>query len=41
MTITSTPDEYWIPKNRDEEKRLLNDGTYPEVDNCCRRQDTS
>ena len=31
-TIQSKPDRYWIPKNRDEEERLLNGGTYPEAD---------
>ena len=31
-TIQSQPDEYWIPKNRNEEVRKLNGGTYPEVD---------
>ena len=30
--IQSQPDEYWIPKNRDEEVRQLNGGSYPEVD---------
>ena len=28
--IQSKPDEYWIPKNRDEERRRLNGGVYPE-----------
>ena len=31
-TIQSTPDSEWLPTNADEEKRLLNGGTYPEVD---------
>ena len=30
--IQSQPDEHWIPKNRDDEIRKLNGGTYPEVD---------
>ena len=30
--IKSRPDEYWVPKNRDDEERKLNGGTYPEVD---------
>ncbi len=30
--IQSQPDEYWIPKDRNEEVLELNDGTYPEVD---------
>ena len=30
--IKSQPDEYWVPKNRDEEARNLNGGTYPQVD---------
>ena len=30
--IQGKPDEYWIPKNRDEKLRKLNDGNYPEVD---------
>ena len=30
--IQSQPDEFWIPKNLDEEVRRLNGGTYPEVD---------
>ena len=30
--IQATPDEYWIPKKRDEETRRLNGGTYPEAD---------
>ncbi len=30
--IQSHPDEYWVPKNRDEKARKLNGGTYPEVD---------
>ena len=31
-TIQSQPDEYWIPKDRDESIRLSNGGTYPEAD---------
>ena len=31
-TIQSRPDEDWIPKNRDEEVRRLNGGTYPTAD---------
>ena len=30
--IRSTPDDYWIPKKRDENRRKLNGGTYPEAD---------
>ena len=30
--IQSRPDEHWVPKNRDDEERKLNGGTYPEVD---------
>ncbi len=30
-TIRSTPDEWWIPKHRDEEEYQCNGGTYPEV----------
>ena len=30
--IQSRPDEYWIPKNRDESSRLANGGSYPTVD---------
>ena len=30
--IESQPDEYWIPKNRDESIRQANGGTYPEAD---------
>ena len=30
--IQSQPDEYWIPKNRDESVREANGGTYPEAD---------
>ena len=32
LRIQSQPDEYWIPKNRDESIRQVNGGTYPEVD---------
>ena len=31
-TIQSTPDAEWQPTNTDEERRILNGGTYPEVD---------
>ena len=31
-TIRSTPDAEWQPTNTDEERRILNGGTYPEVD---------
>ena len=31
-TIQSQPDEHWVPKNRDDEIRKLNGGTYPEAD---------
>ena len=30
--IQSQPDEYWIPKNQNEEALRLNGGTYPEAD---------
>ena len=30
--IQSQPDEHWIPKNRDENRRQANGGTYPETD---------
>ena len=33
IRILSQPDEYWIPKQRDESIRLANGGTYPEVEN--------
>ena len=32
FTIQSTADEYWIPKNADEARRIINGGTYPEAD---------
>ena len=32
LAIRSRPDEYWIPKKRDENERQLNGGTYPEAD---------
>ena len=32
VRIQSSPDDYWIPKKRDEDKRRLNGGTYPESD---------
>ena len=32
MTIQSTPDEQWMPKNADEARRMANGGTYPEAD---------
>ena len=31
-TIRSMPDAEWQPTNRDEEQRILNGGTYPQVD---------
>lgn len=31
-TILSTPDEWWIPKKRDESVRRGNGGTYPQAD---------
>ena len=31
-TIQSSPDDYWIPKKRNEEARRLNSGIYPEVE---------
>ncbi len=31
-TIRSTPDAQWQPTNLDEERRVANGGTYPEVD---------
>ena len=31
-TIQSQPDDYWIPRNRDDSIRLANGGTYPEAD---------
>ena len=31
-TIHSTPDEYWIPKDADEDVRVANGGTYPRAD---------
>ena len=30
--IQSQPDEYWIPRDSDEEARKLNNGIYPEVE---------
>ena len=30
--IQSAPDDHWIPKNRNDEERRSNGGTYPEVD---------
>ena len=36
-SIESQPNEYWIPKKRDEEIRKLNGGTYPEVDKVLRK----
>ncbi len=30
-SITSTPDEYWIPKNSDEEMRKVNGSIHPET----------
>ena len=35
--IQSRPDEYWIPRNRNEEARKLNDGSYPEVTTILKR----
>ena len=35
--IESQPDEWWIPKNRDEEKRRLNGGIYPETEQILRK----
>ena len=32
LTIESTPDEYSVPKKRDESMRQVNGGTYPESD---------
>ena len=32
VTVRSTADEYWIPKNADESRRIANGGTYPEAD---------
>ena len=32
MRIRSEPDEYWIPKRRNEEERIANGGVYPESD---------
>ena len=32
MTIRSTPDEQWMPKNAHEAMRIANGGTYPEAD---------
>ena len=32
ITIQSQPDEYWIPKKRDERIREANGGTYPDTD---------
>ena len=32
MTIQSTADEYWIPKNVDDARRTANGGTYPEAE---------
>ena len=32
ITIRSTPDSQWQPTNADEERRIANGGTYPEVD---------
>ena len=31
-TIQSVPDEFWIPKKRDDEARRLNGGIYPEAE---------
>lgn len=32
LAIRSNPDEYWIPKKRDENQRQRNGGSYPEAD---------
>ena len=32
QTIQSKPDEHWVPKKRDDNRRKLNGGTYPETD---------
>ncbi|MCY3991879.1 MAG: DEAD/DEAH box helicase family protein [Caldilineaceae bacterium] len=32
QAIQSKPDEYWIPKKRDESQRQRNGGSYPEAD---------
>ena len=32
MAIRSRPDEFWIPKKRDEDRLRLNGGSYPEAD---------
>ena len=32
MTIQSTPDEWWMPKQRDDSVNRVNGGTYPEAD---------
>ena len=32
QSIQSRPDAYWIPKERDEQIRVANGGTYPEAD---------
>ncbi len=32
LVIQSTPDEYWVPKKRNEIERRENGGTYPEAD---------
>ena len=37
--IQGQPDEYWIPKNRDESIRLSNGGTYPEANKILGRVD--
>ena len=31
-TIQSKPDDHWVPKKRDESRRRLNGGSYPEAD---------
>ena len=32
VTVQSTPDQHWIPKNTDEARRKANGGSYPEAD---------
>jgi len=36
-TISSRPDEHWIPKKRDEDERRRNNGKYPETDRILQR----
>ena len=37
MSIRSTPDEWWIPKQRDEQEYQRNGGTYPKADQILRK----